>query len=99
MGGGWRESRQRERGKKENGKCKCIDTCENCKFGVGINNGTVERTSERVSERVSEARRTTSKIIENRAAGAGLRNPEENKNSGNEKTYREQYPEVGWSCK
>lgn len=29
---------ERENGKKEDSKCKCIDTCENCKFG--INNGT-----------------------------------------------------------
>lgn len=65
-----RLQREEERGwKKKNGKCKCIDTCENCKFGVGINNGRAD------GERTRGARL---KIIENRGR---LRNSEENKNS------------------
>lgn len=60
--------REREK-KKKNGKCKCIDTCENCKFGVGINNGRAD------GERTRGARL---EIIENRD---WLRNSEENKNS------------------
>lgn len=36
---------ERENGKKEDSKCKCIDTCENCKFG--INNGTANGVGRR----------------------------------------------------
>lgn len=51
------KERERENAKKEDSKCKCIDTCENCKFGVGINNGTANGVGTRA---------TLPKIIEDR---------------------------------
>lgn len=69
----------------------------NASILVKIANSGSELIMEQPSERASE--RTTSKIIENRAAGAGLRNPGENKNRENVRGRNIQRWDMGSSCK